>query len=115
MIVVEWLACAKQVNWQSSEIIVNIPHEHCPKAHLKEEPLETAHFQLWVSKEHHKRDDEHESAMEDITEHDSELEWECDAIEQCWVDFFVPGHALSVSDHLCELSPLILSELTRWR
>lgn len=51
--------------------------------------------------------------MEDITEHDSELEGEGYDIEQSRIDFFVSGGALGVRDHLHRFRHCILSELCR--
>ena len=44
--------------------------------------------------------------MHDITEHDTEEEWERDACKQCWVCLFVSWNTISIYDQLertCEL------------
>lgn len=107
----EGIARSEQIQGQPSEIIVNLPHEHSPEAHLQEEPLETPDLEPFVRHEHHHRNNKHKCPVEYIPKHDSELEWECDAVEQRGVEFLLARHALGVGDHLRERGPLVLPEL----
>jgi hypothetical protein len=50
--------------------------------------------------------------MTNISEHDTEQEWEGHTGEDSWVNFFVSGDAVCVDDYLEDLGEFILSEET---
>ena len=52
--------------------------------------------------------------MTDVTEHDSEQEWEGDHAKHTWVDFFVGWNAISVSDLLERSTEARGSEVCGW-
>ena len=97
--------------WHWSVIVVNQAAVCCEEAHKKEEVSNRSKLSSqgsWFGwrKAEPNTEDEKEGAMHDITEHDTEEEWERDACKQCWVCLFVSWNTISIYDQLertCEL------------
>ena len=42
--------------------------------------------------------------MHNVTEHDSEQKWECDACKHCWISFFIQWYTISIYNLLINIS-----------
>jgi len=78
---------------------------------LEQHPLEGADLELGVQQTDCDSDHEHKCAVEDVAEHDAELEGECDHVEESGVDFLLARDALGVRDDLHDFGGRVLAEL----
>lgn len=103
------VAGAEQIHWEREELVVQQSSVAGEEAHQgKEVPAFHHSFEAWVSGcfefvlEHYQDESEHQNdgSVTQVTEHDSEEEWETDGGKGGWVEFLVVRHSILVHNQL---------------